>query len=142
MIRWVCRLLVVTWASPWTALGILLGLAGLATGGRGRIRSGVLEFHGGLLTRMLDRLPVSAIAMTLGHVVVGQTASGLDLAREHELVHVRQYERWGPFFVPAYGLWSAYLWMVGRDPYRDNPFEREAYGVADPSQGRRDIDRR
>jgi hypothetical protein len=76
-------------------------------------------------------MPVDAIAMTLGHVVVGRTAAGLDLAREHELVHVRQYERWGPLFGPAYVLASAYLWFAGRDPYRDNPFEREAYALAD-----------
>jgi hypothetical protein len=25
---------------------------------------------------------------------------------------------------------SLYLWLTGRDPYRDNPFEKEAYGRA------------
>ena len=35
--------------------------------------------------------------MTLGHTILGQTDAALDISREHELVHVRQYERWGLF---------------------------------------------
>jgi hypothetical protein len=63
----------------------------------------------------------------LGHVVLGLNEAALDLAQPHELVHVRQYERWGPLFIPAYfGCWFA-LWLAGKDGYRDNPFEREAY---------------
>jgi hypothetical protein len=48
--------------------------------------------------------------------------------RAHEQVHVRQYERWGPLFVPAYLLSSLVELLRGRRPYRDNWFEREAYG--------------
>ena len=66
--------------------------------------------------------------MTLGHVVLGRSAAALDVCREHEMVHVRQYERWGPVFIPAYLLCSLVLLMRGRDAYRENPFEREAYG--------------
>lgn len=65
--------------------------------------------------------------MTLGHVILGVTAADLDQVRYHEWVHVRQYERWGPFFLPAYLGASAYLWIVGQHPYLDNPFEREAF---------------
>ena len=43
-----------------------------------------------------------------------------------------QYERWGPIFIPAYLSCSAYLWMRNKDAYRDNPFEVEAYRLADP----------
>ena len=43
-------------------------------------------------------------------------------------VHVRQFERWGPLMGPAYLLSSLVLWLAGRRPYLDNPFEREAYG--------------
>ena len=68
--------------------------------------------------------------MTWGHVILGQTAAALDISREHELVHVRQYERWGPLFIPAYLLCSAVIWLRGGDPYRDNPFERQAYRIA------------
>ena len=68
--------------------------------------------------------------MTLGHVVLGQSAESLDFSREHELVHVRQYERWGPVFLPAYFLSSLIAWAQGKNPYYDNAFEREAYGQA------------
>jgi len=68
--------------------------------------------------------------MTWGHVILGQTAAALDFSREHELIHVRQYERWGPLFIPAYLLCSAVIWLRGGDPYRDNPFECEAYRLA------------
>ena len=122
------RLLLLLWASPWTALGLLAGLIGLATGGRARRRGPVIEFFGGAVAWLLRHSPGRPGAMTLGHVVLGRTADMLDVARNHELVHVRQYQRWGPLFVPVYLLCSLGLWLAGKDPYRDNPFEREAYG--------------
>jgi hypothetical protein len=122
--------LLYVWASPWTLLGALVGLAGLLTGGRARRRGPILEFHGGAVTWLLARFPVRPMAMTLGHAVLGRSGAALDVAREHELVHVRQYERWGLFFIPAYLACSLYLWLRGRDAYRENPFEREAYGVS------------
>jgi hypothetical protein len=118
------------WASPWTALGLAIGLLGLLTGGRVQRRCGVVEFYGGAVTWLLQRFPVHPAAMTLGHVVLGCVVDGLDACRAHELVHVRQYERWGPLFIPAYLGCSAYIWLRGGDAYRDNPFEREAYAVA------------
>jgi hypothetical protein len=118
------------WASPWTSLGLVIGVFGLATGGRVRRRRGLVEFYGGAVAKLLECLPVHPLAMTLGHVVLGRFPAALDIAREHELVHVRQYERWGPFFIPAYLGCSAYIWLRGGDAYRDNPFEREAYGIA------------
>ena len=68
--------------------------------------------------------------MTLGHVVLGVDGPALDFTRPHERVHVRQCERWGPLFIPAYLLASAYQRARGRHAYRDNPFEREAYDTA------------
>lgn len=125
------RLLLLLWASPASLIGLTLGLLALATGGRGQRRAHVLEFHGGVSAWMLNRIPFfgSALAMTLGHVVIGQTAAGLDAVRAHELVHVRQYERWGPLFLPLYGWYSFWLWLRGGRPYRDNPFEREAFAI-------------
>lgn len=67
-----------------------------------------------------------ADAMTLGHVVIGRDAMALEGTRAHERVHVRQYERWGPFFVPAYFLAGAWALLRGGHPYFDNRFEREA----------------
>ncbi len=126
-------LLVYLWASPYTLLGLSVGGVGLMFGGRVRCRSGVVQFCEGPTKRLLHRLRDGqfVLAITLGHVVLGQTEAALDVSHEHELVHVRQYERWGPFFGPAYLLASLWLWFRGRDPYRDNPFEREAYD-ADP----------
>jgi hypothetical protein len=121
----------VIWALPWTALGLLFGLIALATGGGGARGGRVLEFHGGLLQRLLTRVPIAggAAAMTLGHVVIARTKADLDRSRRHELVHVAQYERWGPLFVPAYVACSVWMWVRGFDAYFDNPFEVEAYGV-------------
>jgi hypothetical protein len=118
------------WASPWTAVGLVLGAIGLATGGKVQRRCGVVEFHGGAVRRLLEWMPIHPVALTLGHVVLGQAAACLDTCRDHEMVHVRQYERWGPLFVPAYLVCSAYIWLRGGDAYRDNPFEREAYAEA------------
>lgn len=65
--------------------------------------------------------------MTIGHVILGQDLFCLDACRDHEMVHVRQYERWGPLFLPAYGIGSLWAWCRGKHPYYDNPFEREAF---------------
>ena len=122
----------VLWASPWTLAGLLLGAVGVLTGGGWQRRDRILEFHGGWIQPLLRRAPISggAAAITLGHTVLARTPADLDRTRAHELVHVGQYERWGPLFVPAYLLSSAYLLIRGYDPYLDNPFEREAYDVA------------
>jgi hypothetical protein len=99
----------------------------LGKGARAQRRLGVLEFHSPLIDRLFDRLPNRPSAMTLGHVILGRNAELLDRSREHERVHVRQYERWGPAMVPAYLLCALWLWLVGSDPYWDNPFERQAF---------------
>lgn len=103
-----------------------------------RRHQGVLEVEGravAWLLRKASPLPGGVAAMTLGHVVVGCDAQALQRTRRHERVHVRQYERWGPFFLPAYLGASAVAWLRGRDPYRDNPFEREAFDEAGEEAG-------
>lgn len=94
-----------------------------------RLCEGALEFGGGALGRLIARLPprFGFCAITLGHVVLGVDEHTLDEVRAHERVHVRQYERWGPLFVPAYLLSSLEQLWRGRRPYMDNFFEREAY---------------
>ncbi len=64
--------------------------------------------------------------MTLGHVILGADSGALDATRAHELVHVRQCERWGPFFLPAYALASLWALLRGGHYYRDNGFEVHA----------------
>ena len=67
------------------------------------------------------------MAFTLGHTILGQTDAALDICRAHELVHVRQFEWWGPLMGPAYLGCSLVLWLMRRRPYCYNPFERQAY---------------
>lgn len=119
--------LIVLWAGPASLLGLLLAAAALASGGGVRKRGRVLEVYGGLASRFLESFPNGPAAMTLGHAVIGRSVAALDITRRHELVHVRQYERWGPAFIPAYLVCSLWLWLAGRDAYRDNPFEVEAF---------------
>lgn len=116
------------WASPNTLFGIGIGLI---LGGRFRLVDGVFEVHGPRVARVLARLLVPAVALTLGHVVFGRDAQALAATRRHERVHVRQYAIWGPFFLPAYLGISLWLYVTGRDGYRANPFEIEAYAVDD-----------
>jgi hypothetical protein len=119
------------WALPWTLVGVAIGLVAVLTGGGYQRIGRVHEFHGGWLNQLLRRVPIAggAAAMTLGQSVIARTIADLEYSRDHELVHVAQYERWGPLFVPAYLACSAWLWLRGRDPYFDNPFEEEAYGA-------------
>ncbi len=121
----------VLWTSPNTFLGLMIGLANLAFGGNVRFRVGAVECYGGGVRRMLRSLPTgpNTAGMTLGHVILGQTAEGLERVSNHERVHVAQYCRWGPFFLPAYALSSVWAWLHGKDPYRGNVFEVEAYRV-------------
>ncbi len=131
------RPLAYAWALPTTCVGLLfvpLALIG-KNGGRGmQVVDGVLELHGGWVRVFLRRctfLPGGgASAMTLGHVVLGQDVRALERSRAHERVHVRQCERWGPLFLPAYGIASLVALVRGKRPYADNAFEREAYDAA------------
>ena len=127
------KIIAIIWALPNTLLGSFVGLLALFSGGRCQWRRGCLEFYGGLVTWILSRLlgGSGASAMTLGHTILGQSTKTLEMARDHEHVHVRQYERWGVFFIPAYLGCSLYLMLRGRDSYRENPFEIEAYSKAD-----------
>ena len=126
--------LVYLWALPTTSVGLLATGLTLMSGGRARWHTGVLEVYGGFsayLLRKLVPLPGGASAMTLGHVVIARDPASHTRTRAHERIHVRQCERWGPFFIPAYLLASLVLRMRGKDAYYDNPFEREAYGKAE-----------
>jgi hypothetical protein len=127
------RLLRYLWSSPTTLLGLFFLHPTLLTGGRARVVDGVLEIHGGVTRFFLEKctlLPGGASAMTLGHVVLGRDGMSLDRTRSHERIHVRQCERWGPFFLPAYGIASALALLRGQDPYLDNRFEIEARDLA------------
>lgn len=124
------RVLVYLWASPATLLGLASIPIACVSGGKVRVAGGLIEVSGGLVSLFLRRCMFaigSASAMTLGHVVLGQDESCLDRNREHERVHVGQYERWGSLMIPLYLLSSAAARLRGAHPYWDNRFEREAY---------------
>jgi hypothetical protein len=123
------------WAAPGTLLGLSLIPIALVQGGSARIVDGVVETHGGIITALLRRgLPWvgAGSAMTLGHVVWGRDEYSLEITRIHERIHVAQYERWGPLFIPLYLAASLAAKLRGKHPYLDNPFEREAFTVSDP----------
>ncbi|HET9646202.1 MAG TPA: signal peptide prediction [Burkholderiaceae bacterium] len=119
------------WALPATLVGALAGMLALGLGARGRIVAGTAEIGGGRLASLLRVLPARFRfeAITLGHVIVGIDHRALARHRDHERVHVRQYERWGLLFFPLYFGSSLWQLMRGRDPYLDNCFEREAFAV-------------
>jgi hypothetical protein len=115
------------WAAPWSLLGLVLTAPALLVGARPRWVGRTLEVSGGRLSHwMAEHGPFGVVAITLGHVILGRDEATLQLLRAHERVHVRQYERWGPLFVPAYLANSAWHWLHGRHPYLDNGFERQA----------------
>jgi hypothetical protein len=126
----ILRVLARLWALPMTALGLLLLPLAWWSGGRTKVVDGVIEAHGGWITSFLRHWPpfsAGAAAMTLGHVVLAMSPHDMEESRAHERVHVRQCERWGILFLPAYLGGSLWALLRGGDAYRDNPFEREAF---------------
>ncbi len=113
-----------TWAAPTTMVGILAGTLTICTGGRAQVRRGALEFYGGFSQWLGQKWGFSA--MTLGHVIIGRDTWCLEFCRDHEHAHVRQVERWGAAFIPAYLLASVVAWWQGGNYYLDNWFERDA----------------
>jgi hypothetical protein len=124
MRRRLVRTLAYAWAAPTTLVGVTAGALTLCTGGRVQRRCGALEFHGGFSRWFAAKVGFGA--MTLGHVIIGRDEFALEYCREHEQAHVRQVERWGIAFIPAYLLASAWAWALGQHYYLDNWFERDA----------------
>jgi hypothetical protein len=118
------RALVYAWTAPTSLVGVLAGVLTLCTGGRVYPVAGTLEFHGGFSRWLARRVGFSA--MTLGHVIIGRDPESLNACRAHEQAHVRQAERWGPLFIPAYLAASVWAWRRGEHYYFDNWFERDA----------------
>ena len=119
------------WPAPITLLAAGAALLAGEAGASLALRDGILEASGGPLGPILRRIypPMAIGAITLGHVVLAQDAKSLGRSRQHEQVHVRQYERWGVVFPLAYLVASGWALLSGGDPYRDNRFEREAFAA-------------
>jgi len=120
------RLLKILWALPNTLLGLCLLPLILLSGGRVRLFLGCVEMvANGWIRRLFHRNEI--LAVTLGHVIIGKSGPCLFSCRSHEHVHVRQCERWGPLFLPAYFYFALLMRVIGKDPYWDNPFELDAF---------------
>ncbi len=112
------RILAVLWAAPYSLVGLLLAPFFETR----RLRYGALWCEGADWPR---RLGWRYRAITFGHVVL--SVDRLDHATiAHELIHVRQYERWGPFMVPAYLVAALWNLVAGRSAYSENVFELAA----------------
>jgi hypothetical protein len=132
--RWYAPVLYL-WTIPNTLIGLWpVPILLFQRSARLRLHTGVIEITGGIVTRILNHGIAGVIpaAITFGHVVWATDEWNLNRTRRHERVHVRQYERWGPFFLPAYLCCSLVQKLRGLDHYRDNPFEREAYAIEHP----------
>jgi hypothetical protein len=125
------------WALPASLVGAAFAAMWLAGGAACRRVDGTIEVSGGALANCVRRLPGAMRfgAITFGHVIIGVDEACLAACRDHERVHVRQYERWGVFFFPLYAASSAIAWLRGGDPYLDNHFEREAFRATPRSGG-------
>lgn len=119
------RVLAYLWASPWTLFGLLFA----PFFARRQIREGVLVCEGASWPR---RLGWHYSAVTFGHVVLSVTDATPSLMR-HELAHVEQYERWGPFFVPAYLVAALRARLSGGSAHFDNRFEVQARNKSEVS---------
>ena len=100
----------------------------IMVGGRVKRDQGTLEvaFRKQALQcgNLAKSLPFRGI--TFGHVIIAVTEEELERLRAHERVHVRQYERWGILFLPAYLASSLWQLLRGRKVYWDNYFEVQA----------------
>lgn len=125
----ISKLIAYAWVAPNTALGLLLGLVMISLGGKVQFIDGVAEFHGGWVGNFFASRshPFCFGAITVGHVILATCHNELSALRAHEHVHVRQYERWGIFFLPAYALSSLWELCHGRNGYWNNCFEKQAY---------------
>jgi hypothetical protein len=116
------RVLKMLWTLPNTLVGLVLGFLSFTWPRWDKRRALVFESDRGF--RKLHSKK-NYVAITLGNAIVTNPDPDEETMR-HELVHVRQYETWGPLFALAYAFFWIKLSLEGKNPYRDNPFERGA----------------
>ena len=108
------------WTSPNTLIGLVLGLG---TFQRPRLADGAIIFDRaprGLTALMLR---ANRVAMTVGFVILSARPLAGRL-QAHEQQHIRQYEVWGPLFIPVY------LVLAIGYGYRRHPMEIRAQRAA------------
>ncbi len=122
MSRWLKNLWRYAWASPNTLLGLAAAIASFSLP-RAEGSIGICCSDRGFARWFLSRR--GYCAATFGHLVLMTGQPSLETLT-HEMVHVRQAERWGPLFIPAYLAVMLALRLRSRHPYWDHPFEVEA----------------
>jgi hypothetical protein len=122
------RVVFYLWALPNSLIGLVIGTLPLLGERHFKVRRGTLGIYGPAMNRLLVHAPIpgGAIAITLGHVILAADKTSFESSFEHEWIHVRQYEWWGPFFIPAYLLNSGWHWLRGDGSYFENAFEKQA----------------
>ena len=120
------RLVRYVWAAPASLIGLTLA----PFFDTRRMVNGVLVCEG---ARWPRRVGWRFSAITLGHVVLS-IAPVTEELMDHEEVHVGQFERWGVFLLPAYGvasLWALYggVGRTGTTPSRKPPAAPASRGL-------------
>ena len=78
------------------------------------------------------------VAITIGSRIFSwRTLDAAEIA--HELVHVRQWQRYGITFIPRYFAASMSASRSGKNRYLDNQYEREAYAAAEEVRKREGV---
>lgn len=138
MLRLALRMLGVLWTAPNTALGLVIGVIGIAFGAHTHVsrRNLAIVFHripwgpGGALTLGNTILhtgdTLDATCVTYAHRAGHGDEPEIVLA-DHERAHVFQYMALGPLFLPLYLLCGG---ISAR-----NPFERAADRYAHHGRG-------
>lgn len=121
------RALRMLWTLPNTLIGLVLGFLSFAWPRWDERGALVFESEQGFRKLHSKR---GYAAITFGNAIITNPNPGVRLMR-HELAHVRQYEKWGPFYVLVYGFYWLKLSLEGKDGYWDNPFEQEAREAED-----------
>lgn len=94
----------------------------------GDVRAVLVEDGRVRLWFRVHAIPVEA--QTLGRYVFSRGPIA-DVTLAHECEHIRQWQRFGPLFLPLYFASSAVAVLRGRRPYWDNGFESAARSRAD-----------
>lgn len=92
-----------------------------------------MEYEGEKVEVLFVRrlIPGWAWAQTWGRVILVRADHGdensLNFLLRHEVVHVRQWKKYGFFFPFAYLFSSVKAFLSGKRPYYENEFEAEVY---------------
>ncbi len=124
-------------AIGWRSLNEVLGhlAAGIVRGAPRRSVAGATLVEDERFDRLFRLVPKRPSAMTFGSTIVARRRLEPPLVA-HELAHVAQYTRFGPFYLPLYLLGAAWGLLRHRDFYRGNPFEAAAIEAQRKSEER------